>query len=550
MRTNKLRSLTMCLLSLALLLHGCGSSHKDGSSPDEVPAVSEALCASCHSSTVSTTTGDNIYNDYMASAHHTVPNAKAHYPDGIGCQGCHGGGSQHNGVGPIPYPDPSASGKCFNCHKNYLPVVHFRNMTASSDAVSSAMYVTKNYENACTACHDPHKADKGITTYHTEWAESGHGDVNGAAWSDEDFKTNTSCIRCHTATGYINYVQSGYVLPTTTWATGDDKGREVLTCRACHTSYDFKNRVRSAAAYTAPYNGNKNPVAYDNMSESNLCIACHTGRESGDSVNGISNFSNVSFKNPHYLPAAAMLFSKSGFRYYSSATKYTSVNSHSQLGTANEPSNAATGSTSGPCVTCHIVVSGKSTHTFDALVVASKTSLNGGCYGCHSGTVAADEEESKAYFARFMDFFQWQLAQRGIYYSETYPYFYSDAAFTKPIKDWTKVGPTTDGARNMGAAFNFKFIAAEEGAHVHNRTFAKRLITDAIQYLQDGYNTYSYSASATGPNVGGQADPNDIIDFSGYAAYRPNFTYNGISVDIATLQQQLLRLRGGLYYRR
>lgn len=563
MQFKKIPIVVMCVVSLAVFLYGCGSSSREGSgTPADVAKVDESACASCHSVSASKVTGDPIYSDYIASAHFLVPNAKAGYPNGVGCQGCHGGGSQHNGVGPIPYTDPAASGKCFECHKNYLTKAHFRNMTASSGSVSSAIYASKNYENACTACHDPHKADKGITRYHTEWAESGHGEVSAAAWGDRDFKNTLSggsyqCSRCHTSTGFISYVTNNYTdpFPKTTWAATGDKSREVLTCQACHTNYNFKYRVRSVRAFTAPYNSNKNPVSYDNVGASNLCVACHSGRESGDSVNALASYTNASFVNPHYMPAAAMLFSKSGYRYYSSASKYTSSNDHSKLGTASESASAATGSTSGPCVTCHIGVSGKNTHTFKAMAVASKTS-SGGCYGCHSATIA-DEEESRAYFARFMDFFNWQLAQSGIYYSSAYPYFYANAAGTTQLKNWTTVGPAGGtGAKNMGAAFNYKFIAAEGGAHVHNRTFAKRLITDSIQYLQTGVNTYSYSASTSGPNVNGQTDPNNIIRFSAYSAARPAFSFTDPSsgvvtnVSIQTLKDQLLRNRSGLYYRR
>ena len=128
----------------------------------------------------------------------------------------------------------------------------------------------------CTSCHDPHKADKGIGQEHTDWAASGHGDVNGVAWSTEDFKANASCIRCHTSTGFINYVQSGYTLPTQTWATNGDTTRQVLTCRACHTSFNFKNSIRSAGQYTAPYNNGNSPATFPSATTSNRSLAVAT----------------------------------------------------------------------------------------------------------------------------------------------------------------------------------------------------------------------------------------------------------------------------------
>ncbi|RQW78384.1 MAG: hypothetical protein EHM51_00090, partial [Geobacter sp.] len=203
MRNKKSAMLFMLALTLGTFLSGCGSSSRDSAgSPATVAKVDEKTCAQCHGSSYNAQSGMPIYSEYVQSEH---------FSNGIGCQDCHGGGAQHNGVGPIPYPNPDTAGKCFACHKdgflglfnaNKTPTAiqkaHFYNITGAG--VHDAMYVTRNFENGCTACHEPHNPLKGKGAAERKvWAESGHGRVSDLPFADEDFKTNPTCIRCHTS---------------------------------------------------------------------------------------------------------------------------------------------------------------------------------------------------------------------------------------------------------------------------------------------------------------------------------------------------------------
>jgi hypothetical protein len=342
MSIKKLSFMLLSALSLAAMLNGCGSSSKEGTasnaSLDAIPKVDEAACAQCHGSSYNSQSGMPIYSEYVQSKHFSNAIGEV-----VGCQNCHGGGAQHNGVGPIPYSNPDASGKCFGCHKNYLNTTHFYNITGAG--VHNAMYVTKNFENGCTACHEPHNPLKGKGAAERKaWAESGHGNVSSLAFADEDFKGNTSCLRCHTSTGFVNYVKSNFVVPTASWATAGDNGREVLTCRTCHNNDSFS--VSPAGAFTTPYVANGgvgvNGVAgtalvtnnlIPNVGESNLCIPCHTGRASQTDILGLSDaaMSNTSFKNPHYMPAAGIMYMKTGF------ISFTSANAFAKAATASAP---------------------------------------------------------------------------------------------------------------------------------------------------------------------------------------------------------------------
>lgn len=514
---------------LVLTLAGCGSGNKEGSAigPD-VPKVDEALCAQCHSTAIDHIAGTPIYQAYLASSHFTN-NSQV-----VGCQDCHGGGSQHNGVGPLPYPNPDAAGKCFDCHKTRLPIAHFANITTSNVlSPASAMYVTKNYEKSCTSCHDPHLGNNGILngqtntitgqakgTEHKDWASSGHGDVNGIAWTHYDFKNRQiagkyTCVRCHTSTGFIHYTESNYAdpFPTTTWASPNDTGREVLTCKGCHTDYNFKNRVRKVGSYTAPYGlaGLQQSVQYDDAATSNLCISCHTGLINEASIQAVTDFTNVSFSgiNPHYLAAAGILYSKIGFRYYADPAKYdpsldfsNTHFSHKNIGVNNYqlplpiPLPFQPTGYDGPCVSCHMT---KGTHTLN-ISQGYLNQADGVCGKCHivgSGfqMTAAKIEEEKAGFNASLNFLQAMLSLNGMNYTVDFPYF-ANTNWTRPA-----VGPAGgNGMNNLGAAFNFSLLKRESGAFAHNRIYAKRLLFDSIDYLQHGavtgaINFSSYSSA-------------------------------------------------------
>ncbi len=509
MSIRKLSVMLLSAVSLAAFLGGCGSSSKESgiAAGSAVAAVSESKCRVCHSTSIGSASGSVIVTDYLASAHNLVPNSGLHYPDGIGCQGCHGGGAQHNGVGPIPFVDPSASGKCFECHKNYLPTAHFKSYTTNAGA-RSAMYASKNFQTDCSACHDPHKADKGIGQEHRDWAASKHGNVDGLAWSDRDFKATADCIRCHTSTGFINYVQSGFTVPTTTWAQPGDFTREVLTCKGCHTSYDFGNRVRQITQFTAPYTDA--PTLFPDAKDSNLCVACHTGRISGDSIkNSTSDFSNTSFKNSHYLTAGGTVFGKSGYQYADRDYSIPVADTHDNIGlgtTGNAAVDAE--STLGPCVGCHLnsaSFDGTGSHTFSPLTKysATDTALNPICVNCHAtrgaGTNAAiawlgsdttaetfQGTTHKARYQAALEALRVQLAASGFNYSSSYPYFSN--------KNWISASDAT-GKLNMGAAFNYNLLKHDKGGVAHNRRYTRRLIYDSIDFLDDGILNYSVSVT-------------------------------------------------------
>ena len=73
-------------------LAGCGSDNKEGGAAGSVAVVGDTACFQCHAATADPLTGETFIEQYQRSLHAE-----------LGCESCHGGGAQHNGVGPFPY---------------------------------------------------------------------------------------------------------------------------------------------------------------------------------------------------------------------------------------------------------------------------------------------------------------------------------------------------------------------------------------------------------------------------------------------------------------
>jgi len=163
MSIKKLSFILLSALSLAALLNGCGSSSKDGTPGGTARVADEGVCVHCHSTSVDSVSGTQIVADYITSSHNI---------DAVGCEGCHGGGSQHNGVGPFPYPNPLASDRCIVCHTSGGLASTTQNLAPLFAQAKDKGFVTNN----CAHCH----------------TASGVGSIHGAGQ-----QSNKGCVDCH-----------------------------------------------------------------------------------------------------------------------------------------------------------------------------------------------------------------------------------------------------------------------------------------------------------------------------------------------------------------
>jgi len=114
------------------------------------------------------------------------------------------------------------------------------------------------------------------------------------------------------------------------------------------------------------------------------------------------------------------------------------------------------------CVECHSGAHG-------AALVTEDTTIDG---VLHTAAAAAAflEEEADGYHGA-LAVLEAELLNDGLTFSNGYPYF---------------SGPTWTNEGTFGAAHNYNYLHHEPGAYAHNRYYAKRLIFDSIDWLQNG----------------------------------------------------------------
>lgn len=314
---------------------------------------------------------------------------------------------------------------------------------------------------------------------------------------------------------------------------------ELLYCWGCHSSVETGALHAPAdKGITLGYKVDNVSVALPNLGSSNACVGCHSGRGNVQSLLGASTVidpaavltatttpkSTATATSTHYLTPAATIFKdETGIGYEFPGLDYAdpAFYKHNTIG----------------CVDCHM--KSEKSHSFE---VAEKdgtgaiTAINSQatCNSCHTTypmNAAILEEEALGY-EEALHAFEHELALKGYVFANAYPYFYADGAdadldadlfFKSPTGvtpavysavatdrngdgmvdtlDWSDFNAdglidAADQAYNkpaiwatqgdLGAAHNFNYLHHEPGAYAHNRFYAKRLIFDSIDWLDNG----------------------------------------------------------------
>ena len=443
--------------------------------------------------------------------------------------------------------------KCVLCHdphttvfNNNLPYPHFANST------TSAQFVNPNV--ACANCHSAVDAQGtpsfNIYSANYQWAQSGKGNPKSPAYVTYQFKsmgtpapakpatsTANDCVRCHTTTGYINYVSSEL---TNIAPFGPALGsREMIACSACHyspfnsdvdvnTGTSFDRRVvgvdllGNGNLYVTGYYGYSSAQTgktiltkvYDDKGDSNICITCHTGKAAGSNITSVAGkvgtngsfWQNVQFMSPHYMGSAGILFQAAvrptpplyipGFKIgyeYRAWNFYNPVIAFAHPGIGD--------GVQGPCVACHMDGSVRK-HLFSPVsssrgVITAITSTTCDVQYCHANSVpsfnASFLQSKKDGYQASLTVVAALLAAKGIYFNPVvYPYFFTTSDplqqnFGTMTLDWTRtINSVKFGSDVMGAAFNLKLLQTDAGSWAHNDIYTKRLLYDTIDFLDDG----------------------------------------------------------------
>ena len=594
-----------CLLFvmlLPILIAGCGGGGTSSTPGSRLAASQACLSVACHGARGVQSPGGApnadpqvagalIGDEWLASAHNlrnAASCADCHEPDAQHpnqCYVCHGGVAVTR--------DPDSANKCLKCHGPSHPgdalmalaPQHYGYSSASTPGARRASYVSGEYVGRCRACHNPHLNT--LTPQHLAYATSLHGDPKGEAWNYYEFKQDNraACQRCHTSTGYIGYVTSGFTPPTTGFGAGDPS-RELLACDACHASYDFKNSIRKVAVFTAPYqnfNGT-GQASFPDDGETNLCIPCHSGLDSGKTIEALpaSSFSNTGFVNPHYMAAAGLMFMQNGFTAFTSASAAYGTSTYGKSlspDSASTPGGISGGTTSthrklgtpaivgdshkpaffvagvldqnGPCVTCHLNASGVDQRTGSGhSLKIDGNAFQQVCINCHptENTVALTPDNfhdkfvgpQGAAFAASLQLMQTILLQKYMISFDitAFPYFYDENLPTvggkkQPVTDWTRsvvLAQPVNGRKLMGACYNFNLLTRDPAAFAHARSYSRRLVYDSLDFLDD--NIMNGSVGNTAVNSGLQILEDGVLTT---AFVKDTQAYNAASGAITTI---------------
>ncbi|GAM08455.1 C-type polyheme cytochrome OmcB [Geobacter sp. OR-1] len=592
----------LCLF--VLIITGCSGNSAPNSAAISTLAASQN-CINCHESTaVSSVTGEKITTAWQLSAHNTLSSANSsgrgagcgdcHEPEAghpNSCYTCHGGNNPASG--PLVQHNPDRAGKCLKCHGRDFPddilmtnaSTHFRIMKYRTNRFTNGTtnrpsYVSGQYTGRCRACHNPHNPTKDMA-YNRAWAEGGMADTNSGAFGSRDFKSfgtdlpanqaffvtapaassgnsnvagsigySPGCVRCHTTTGFKKFVSSGFMdlKPfgndlSGPYTASSDLSKEVVSCDACHTSYNFAvstvpqvtiyyNFSAAAAGPPETRKYNNHPVTFPSIGPSNVCIPCHAGRGNGaiikDPDGGVSlttmglNFSNTNSPSGHDFSGAAMLMAKSGYEF--SGKEY-----RAGIGAVTNHDAPSAGDGRGPCITCHMNPGEPESHHFmavehgaqfpiigsslawtrlysvsatspAALTIQNLVSKSCNSSSCHSGTITTGtlNEDKEGYISALAALNKWVRLVRNVPAKPQLP-FNSSTNKARSATKWDFLGTGT-GPDLMGAAFNLGLMNNEPGSYVHNPLYAKRLIYDSIFWL---------CTTATDPALGTLQYPQD-----------------------------------------
>jgi hypothetical protein len=320
------------------------------------------------------------------------------------------------------------------------------------------------------------------------WQGSAHADAKAEAfnhWNKADpVAVPKDCARCHSTTGYQEFVASG---PVTRTVTNDQPIGQVLTCVACHNEAAVK-----LTNVTFP-----SGLKLEGLGPEARCMQCHQGRASGATVDAAIKKANLTdpdvvskdlgFTNIHYLAAGAMLYgSEAAGGYQYAGQSYDQKFRHvpgkdTCLGCHNQHSLQVKVD---ECAACH-----KDVKTKDDLknirMNGSLADYNGN--GDVKEGIASELDGLRTTLYGAIQAYAKDVAKTPIAYNPAaYPYFFVDtngngqadkdeSVSTNAFKAWT--------GRLAKAAYNYQTSIKDPGFFAHNAKYAIELIYDSIADL-------------------------------------------------------------------
>ncbi len=303
---------------------------------------------------------------------------------------------------------------------------------------------------SCVSCHSNAFREPIRVAY----AASRHG--SGSTWASRG--TSAVCSRCHSNDGFIdivsmNFIDStGLVIPNPDgYAIGNP-----INCSGCHDShrsFDFENdgndkAVRTIAAVNLFLDPNTQidiRNSSDELGKSNLCVNCHQPRNSYAIPVGTEDYEITSSRfGPHYGAQSTLLEGIMGANI---------------PGAVGYPGVGAAGHRSGSsCIACHM---GPTTDGTDGDHTWQPTENT--CIACHTNGAPSEVTD----FETDMATLKALLIAEG------------------SLLDNDRTVPGVYSADVAKATWNYRTLIQDHSHGVHNPNYAKALLKNSIEALQN-----------------------------------------------------------------
>lgn len=321
--------------------------------------------------------------------------------------------------------------------------------------------------------------------YYDEWLMSAHADGSSEAFNhwNEDGEIPTSCARCHSMEGFIDYL-------------GDDGSEvgvvnqpaalgSVVDCQTCHAD----------AANSLDWVEFDSGATLTGLGAEARCMTCHQGRGSTDSVDAVITEAGVGddevsdmlgFENIHYYPAGATLYAgqaRGGYQYEGQVydRRFRHVPEHNTCVGCHDPHTTAV--RFDECQRCHEDAV-DSQGVRDVRMIASMGVDYDGDGDTTVGVYYEVQGLIEKLYRAIQRYASAELGQTICYSSSVYPYWFNsasgataectedEASFDNAFAQWSP--------RLLQATYNYQMARKDPGGYAHNSRYIIKLLHDAI----------------------------------------------------------------------
>jgi hypothetical protein len=309
------------------------------------------------------------------------------------------------------------------------------------------------------------------------WARSGHADASSEAFRhwDEEGEIPAVCATCHSGVGFRSFHGLDGSAPGLREEAFPVGG--VVDCETCH------NPGMSRITEITLSSQIVHPVSTGEAS----CVTCHQGRASGLTVETAiadkpldTPDAELRFVNPHYnIAAATNLGGYGSLGYQYPGKTYSGRFGHAKpvatCASCHDPHRLTVAEQT--CLTCH--------ESGDPEVIRiARQSYDGS--GDTTKGIYQDIAANRDLLMGLIGDYAAEIAGKAIVYDGArYPYFFADANGDGRADevDGRPVGYDAFTPRLLRAVYNWKFVGADPGIHVHNPPYALQLLYDSIEDL-------------------------------------------------------------------